>query len=181
MRQQDASRTLADAALLAELQSGFDADQTARGAWVADLSSATASAKVSRIHRDNLRWMIKTFAKKRLLTAGQVGEDGLHLTWLLVQHANSHPRYQQIALAQFTKRHMAGEFRSANLARLTDRVAVKFGTAQPYGSLQNWAKGGVEVQNIPDLATVEANRAALGIMPLANYECMMHAVRGPAD
>lgn len=180
MRQRDASRTLTDHALLAELQSRFDADQAARRAWLADRNAAAASAEVSRIDRDNLRWMIKTFARNGLPTADQVGEYGLHLTWLLVHHADSQPRFQQIALAEFTKRHAAGEFSATDLARLSDRVAVKFGDPQPYGTLQNWVKGGVEAQQIADLGAIEARRAALGIMPLVDYGCMMHAFRGPA-
>ena len=59
-------------------------------------------------------------------------------------------------------------------------MAVKFGDPQPYGALQNWVQGGVEKQTIPRLAEIEARRAQLGIMSLADYGCMMHAIRGPA-
>lgn len=180
MRQRDASRTLTHPELLAELQSRVDADQTARRAWLADRNSASAAANVRNIDADNLRWMVRTFAKMGLPTASQVGEYGLHLTWLLVHHADSNPRFQEISLKEFTKRHAAGEFSADDLARLSDRVAVKFGDPQPYGTLHSWVKGGVDKQTIPNLADIEARRAQLGIMSLADYGCMMHAIRGPA-
>lgn len=180
MRQRDASRTLTQPELLAELQSRVDADQAARRAWLADRNSASAAADVRNIDADNLRWMIRTFAKMGLPTASQVGEYGLHLTWLLVHHADSNPRFQEISLKEFTKRHAAGEFSADDLARLSDRVAVKFGDPQPYGTLHSWVKGGVDKQTIPNLADIEARRAQLGIMSLADYGCMMHAIRGPA-
>ena len=180
MQQRDASRTLTHPELLAQLQSRVDADQTARRAWLADRNSASAAADVRNIDADNLRWMIRTFAKNGLPTAAQVGEYGLHLTWLLVHHADSNPRFQEISLKEFTKRHAAGEFSANDLARLSDRVAVKFGQPQPYGTLQNWVKGGVDKQTIPNLVDIEARRAQLGIMSLADYGCMMHAIRGPA-
>ncbi len=117
MKQRDASRTLTHPELLVELESRVDADQTARRAWLADRNSASAAADVRNTDADNLRWMIRAFAKNGLPTAAQVGEYGLHLTWLLVHHADSNPRFQEISLKEFTKRYAAGEFSATGPAQ----------------------------------------------------------------
>lgn len=75
-----------------------------------ELNSVAASADVGRIDRDNLYWMIKSFAKKGLPTATEVGEHVPHLTCLLVRHADSSPDFQQCFLAEFTKHYKEGEF-----------------------------------------------------------------------
>ncbi len=181
MKARDAKRQLTRPDWLQELQTRVDTEQAARRALFTENFSRASKNAVWKADADNYRWMTDVFAENGLFTAAQVGEYGLHLTWLLVHHADEHRQFQKISLGEFRKRYEAGEVNAQDLARLSDRVAVRFGQPQPYGSQNNWAKGGIDAQDIPDLARIEANRKALGLMSLADYGCMMNAVRGKPD
>lgn len=178
VKERDARRTLTRPDLVAELQSRFDEEQAARRRMLAEHFSPSSNKLVVRLDAENLRWMKRWFEKDGFPTADQIGEGGLHLLWLLVHHADTEPEFQRSALAQFQRRHEAGEVNPQDLSQLSDRVAVKFKEPQPYGTQRDWAKGGVEAQEIPDLARIDANRKALDLMPLSDYGCMMHAFRG---
>jgi hypothetical protein len=179
MQQRDRARSLTHPQLLAELERRVDADQAARrrllngGFAPRDMQAAAA------VDADNLKWLGRVLRSSGFPSADQVGEYGLHLTWLLVHHADQHPDFQRQALGEFKRLYAAGEFNAADLARLTDRVLKKQGGAQAFGTQFDWAAGAQQqLQRIDNLAEIERNRQALGLMPLADYGCMMHALRG---
>ncbi len=89
-----------------------------------------------------------------------------HTAWLPVHHTDSQPRFQQIALAEVSRRHAADEFSATDLACLCDRVAVKSRDSQTSRTLHQCAKGVVQAQQIADLGAVDARRSALGVTPL---------------
>lgn len=180
MQERDARRTLIRPDLVNELQTRFDEEQVARRRMLAERFSVSSNKLVRRLDAENQRWLIDWFAKDGFPTAEQIGEHGLHLTWLLVHHADSKPGFQRAALADFKRRYEAGEVNPQDLSQLSDRVAVKFGDPQPYGTQRDWAKGGVEVQDLSpsEIERIDANRKALGLMSLADYGCMMNAFRG---
>ncbi|MEO6277200.1 DUF6624 domain-containing protein [Roseateles sp.] len=179
MQQRDGARRLTQPELLAELQARVNADQDMRRQYLANRQSRVALQAAQRTDADNFAWLSRRMARDGLPTLEQVGEYGLHLVWLLVHHADAHPAFQQQALEELQRRHAAGGFNSADLARLTDRVRVKQHAPQPYGTQHDWGAGTLDTQPVGDVTTIDANRSALGLMPLADYGCMMHALRKP--
>jgi hypothetical protein len=172
----DKQRTLTAPDLLAELESRTDADQRARKKMLAASRSSEAMHDVAAIDADNDAWMIKLLQRQGLPTVGQVGERGLGLLWLLVQHADRYPKLQAIALRDFEKRHAAGELPADDLARLTDRVLLHQGKPQLYGTQFDWTSGKFEPRGVQDSAEIDTNRRQLGLMPLEDYACKMNAV-----
>ena len=94
-----------------------------------------------------------------------VGEEGAHAAWLLVQHADDDPPFQEKCL-RLMQAAPAGEVAGRDLAYLTDRVLVRRGEPQKYGT-----QLGPDFEPLPvaDAKTVDARRAALGLQPLAEY------------
>ena len=174
MRRRDAARTPSRPDLLAELERRVAADQSARRAMLAHRGDDDAQRAVVHIDADNDAWLVDQFRKDGVAHAAQVGEFGLHLTWLLVQHADRQPQLQEIALKEFVHRYESGEFSADDLARLTDRVLLAQGKPQRFGTQFDWASGKFDPRHIDDAAGVDAQRGQLGLMPLSDYACVMN-------
>jgi hypothetical protein len=176
----DAARLLGDPALALELKERAAKDQAARLAWVADRGNRQAQRAVGLIDQDNVKWLYGVVTTKGFPTAAQVGEVGLHHLWLLAQHADAQPRFQAQLLPAFEQRQAAGELSTSDLARLTDRVLKAQGKPQRYGTQfppEEWAGAHFGLPDDAAVQAVEANRRAIGAMPLADYVCMMRDAR----
>jgi len=181
MLQRDAARTLTDPALVAELKRRFKRDQDARHTVLANRNNRQTQQAVDVVDRDDIRWLYKLMTTRGMPTAAQVGELGVHDIWLLAQHADDAPAFQAELLAAFEQRHAEGELSGGDLARFTDRVLKGDGKPQRYGtqfSSAEWARAHFGLPDEDAVRTVDANRKALGIMPLADYVCMMRYGRG---
>lgn len=180
MQARDASRALTRPELVTELQRRVDADQKARRDYL-NGRNARDLAMVQRVDDDNFGWMTDEVRQHGFPTAASVGEYGLHLLWLLVHHADNHPRVQRAFLNEFEARFQAGEFSPEDLSQFTDRVHVREGKPQLFGTQNDWARADLSGQRIGNLEEIERNRATLGLMSLADYGCKMHAARKRRD
>jgi hypothetical protein len=170
----DESRTFTDPELRQQLQRRFDADQSARKEYLAAPKDPELARKVAALDAQNLVWLKKLVHDRGIPTAAQVGENGVRWTWLLIQHADRDPKLQATTLPMFAQRYEAGELSAENLAKLTDRVLIAFGRPQKFGTQFDWFSGHFNPRNAGDLAVIDANREAIGLMPLADYACLMN-------
>ena len=175
MKQRDANRTRSRPDVLDELRRRVDDDQKARRAMLAQPGDAAAARAVERIDDDDGAWLTRLLKKDGFPRVDQVGEVGLHLTWLLVQHADRDVPLQRLSLIAFQRLYAANEFSGDDLARLTDRVLVNQNEPQRYGTQFDWASGHFDPKPIADPEHVDARRRELGLMPLAAYACVMNA------
>jgi hypothetical protein len=102
-----------------------------------------------------------------------VGEDGASAAWLLAQHADDDPEFQQRALELMRAAVDAGDADAGELAYLTDRVLVAQGKPQLYGT-QFGVSG---PQPIEDEAHLDERRAAVGLEPFADYAARFRTAR----
>jgi hypothetical protein len=123
---------------------------------------------------DNLQWLKKLVSDSGIPTVAQVGESGVHWAWLLVQHATEEPSFQLSVQPIFAQRQAAGELPADDLARLTDRVLVKAGKPQRFGTQFDWYSGHFKPKGVLNMAEIEANRRQLGLMSLKDYACVMN-------
>ncbi|RFP13766.1 MULTISPECIES: DUF6624 domain-containing protein [unclassified Duganella] len=182
MAQRDAARQFGDPALRTELAERYTRDQDARIAWLAAPSNAGLRRRVGEIDADNVAWLSKMVRGKGFPTAAQVGEQGVLHVWLLVQHADREPKFQAALLPMLEQRHAEGELSGMNLSRSVDRVLVAQGKAQRYGTqfpTEAWASGHFGLPDEARVREVDQHRQELGIMPLADYVCMMSHARRP--
>jgi len=149
-------------------------DQRERRALLANPRDLDLRRRVQSLDADNISWLQELSKDTGVPTVAQVGELGVHWTWLLVQHADEDRGLQAALLPEFEKRYTAGELPADDLAKLTDRVLSALGKPQRYGTQFDWFSGVFKPRNAGDLAAIGANRRTLELMPLADYGCMMN-------
>ena len=85
--------------------------------------------------------------------------------WLLVQHADAHPEFQQQVLERMEPYLADGGVRKRDYAYLWDRVAVNHGRKQRYGTQPDWncVDGKLQLRPMEDPDNVDARRAEMGL------------------
>jgi hypothetical protein len=124
----------------------------------------------------NVAWLKGVVARQGFPTVAQVGAQGVADAWLLVQHADRDSAFQLRVLRTLQARGEAAGVRRQDLAMLTDRVLLAQGKPQRYGTqFLPDASGALALQPVEDAAGLETRRAAVGLMPLALYRCVLGA------
>lgn len=100
-----------------------------------------------------------------------IGAGAAHFAWLLVQHADRDPQFQERALALMEPMVPQGEVDAKDFAYLFDRVAVAAGRPQRYGSQGACVPGegrwAPRPMDEPD--RIDQRRASVGLGPMADY------------
>ncbi len=177
LRVQASNVAITNAGLLSELKARVEADQAARKKWLANPENEELAGAVNTLDAANLIWLQKLISDQGFPKAAQVGKEGVHLAWVLLQHADEDPALQRGLLPVLTQRHAAGELPANDLARISDRVLVADGEPQKYGTQFDWFAGDFTLPEPTTLAAVDASRAELGLMPLADYVCTIRKAR----
>lgn len=96
----------------------------------------------------------------------EVGEDAAIAAFLVVQHAAV--AYQEKYLPTVRERYEQGEAKGGWVALLTDRIRVRHGEPQLYGTQSRFDEetGEFGLYPIEDPEQVDARRAAFGMTPL---------------
>ncbi|MCL7715277.1 DUF6624 domain-containing protein [Stenotrophomonas mori] len=102
----------------------------------------------------------------------EVGADGMAAAWLLVPHADTYAAVQQQVLEGLAPKVDSGEAAAREYALLVDRVLVNTGMPQRHGSQLAAISGSWQPKPMEVSGQVDARRAALGLMPLADYPCV---------
>jgi hypothetical protein len=171
------SGAISESELLKDLQARVESDQAARKKWVADPKSETLARSVNVIDAANLTWLRQLISGKGFPTAAQVGNEGVHLAWILLQHADQDPKLQSRLLPVLEQRFAAGELPANDLARMTDRVLVASGRPQRYGTQFDWFAGEFKLPEPSRLTEIDTERSHVGLMPLADYVCTIRKAR----
>jgi hypothetical protein len=173
----DSNAVISDVALLNDLRHRVESDQAARKKLLADPKSKQLGGSVNAIDTANLAWLRRLLSEKGFPTIVQVGKEGVHLAWVLLQHADDDPKLQRELLPVLEQRLSAGELPANDLARFTDRVLVASGKPQRYGTQFDWFAGDFTLPEPSRLAEIDSERSHLGLMPLADYVCTIRVAR----
>ena len=168
---------ISESALLEELRLRVERDQSARKRWLAEQDNTELADAVDSIDTENVAWLRNLISTKGFPTAAQVGNEGVHLAWVLLQHADQDPKLQGDLLPTLEQRFSAGELPANDLARITDRVLLASGKPQRYGTQFDWFAGDFSLPEQHELAEIDAARAQLGLMPLADYVCTLRKAK----
>ncbi len=137
-----------------------DADQAMR-------NSATWDSEVDA---RNIARMKEVVANMGWPAISKVGDRAASAAWLLVQHADRDPAFQQECLA-LMRSLPPGEVQKRHIAYLEDRVRVNTGRPTLYGTqFYNNKQGAFGPRPIEDQDTLDERRAAAGLGPFAEYE-----------
>ena len=163
--------------LRADLLRRVALDQAVRddASMPSDLKSASAlwalgkmGVRMWRTDQPNQRFVLRLVGASGWPTAGEIGRDGMEALFLIVQHGPL--GMQRQALEPFRAAWRAGDLSGGDIALLTDRILMREGRPQIYGTQLNMIAGG-EMGLVPirDAARVDARRAAMGLPPLSDY------------
>lgn len=179
--QQDAGRVVTDPTLRDELAQRSAADQKARNAAIdSGHRDKAANLAVSAVDADNRAWLKGVVASQGFPTVDAVGMKGVADAWLLVQHADPDPAFQAAVLKTLQSRLASGGVHKYDVALLTDRVLLAQGKPQRYSTQFALGKDGtLAPQLTEDLAHLAERRAAMDLMPLPVYQCMLRTTYAP--
>lgn len=154
-------------------------DQKARDKFVQERGSAVSLAELVRVDAENLKQLKRILRKYGVPDVSQVGRDGMGSLWLLTQHASADVGLQKLVLGKLKDRR--GDIDTAEIAMLTDRILLGEGKPQVYGTQFHEVHGKLVPYKIKDEKSVDARRAKMGLMPLADYQCAMNVSPPPED
>lgn len=128
------------------------------------------TAHLAEIDCSNTRWLQAQVREHGWFDISRYGTEADEAAWLIVQHADRTPAFQGEMLPLLEERAATGESSPRQVAYLWDRVAVKEGRPQRYGT-QMQCEGGeiVPIGGLEDPARVEERRAALGMQAFVSY------------
>jgi len=125
----------------------------------------------SMIYNDsiNLVQVEELIAKYGWLGKSKVGEHGNITLWVVIQHADLPVQEKYLPLLEQSVKE--GESRPQDLALLTDRILMRQGKKQLYGSqiVFNKETGASELYPIENESEVNVRRKAVGLEPLEDY------------
>jgi hypothetical protein len=126
--------------------------------------------------RDSVRATIrirveKMFDKYGFLGYNKVGKEGSYNFWLLVQHSDKHPEFQKRVLKAMNKELRKGNAGPGEYAYLYDRIKVKAGEKQKFGTQVSYDSAGhpFPAVGLIDSANVDKFRKAYNMTSLKDY------------
>jgi hypothetical protein len=145
-------------------------------------------AEADRRHTNRLKEIV---GARGWPTRQLVGEDGTNAAFLIAQHADHDPQFQEEMLPLLEAAAEKGEILRRDVAYLTDRVRVKQGRPQLYGTQYEALsddRGGVIADAdgkltyllpvVEDLENLDRRRAAVGLGLWIEYEKRMAKLQG---
>ena len=124
----------------------------------------------------NLLWFKPLAQRYGLPTRAQVGKEGVEAAFLLIQHADRDPDFQEAMLPLLEKAYAAGEVPGDALGMLTDRVLKARGRPQRFGTQMTGLDGKMVMDSVEDPANLDQRRAKLGMMPMARYRELIESM-----
>jgi len=156
-----------------ELTLMAEVDQTA--AWIPEGKFKEYSQEEWQAYKDSVFTTNKNRAEQIFNEYGfpgfdLVGEKGSFNFWLIVQHCDFDPDFQQKVLASMKIEISRDNANKRNFAYLTDRVNKNLDKKIVYGTQVTYNKFGQAIpQPLEDSVNVDKRRAEVGLEPLVDY------------
>ena len=151
---------MANEALAAEIMAMADEDQRMRQ------EASKARRWDPSVDERNTRRMRAIVSEIGWPTTSKVGAQAEHMAWLLVQHAELEFQKECFALMA---REPVDEVCVRHLAYLEDRIRVREGLPQRYGTQLQLGGDGWEPLPTLDSEDLDARRQSVGLEPIAEY------------
>jgi hypothetical protein len=158
-----------DAKLREELVQRMIKEQELRMALIDKPNDQELIQRMVNGDQQNTAWLMPILQQHGWPGTSLVGADGAQAVFLIVQHSPSH-EFQKQCLVWLDQAVQAGEADVKNLAYLTDRVRLRDGKRQVYGTQGEYRPNGrIEPAPIEDEEYVDERRRAAGLVPIADY------------
>jgi hypothetical protein len=167
-REHPSSRDLAEARR--ELEARGRIDQAVREGFGAGAELDTAQIRaMMRTDSANTTWLKAYVARWGWPTSAQVGHDAVEAAFLIVQHAVHDTGFMRSMLPAIERAHERGDLDGNAVAMLIDRLEVKAGLPQVYGTQLSFHDGRWVLDPIADSAHVDDRRRRMGMLLLGEY------------
>jgi len=167
------------ASIRADLEQRVAIDQELRSELIEQRESPAPETfqRLAAVDQDNTGWMKALVERFGWPTRTLVGAEGAHHAWLLVQHADQDPDFQEHCLGLMGQAVALGEADPKDLAYLEDRVALSRGRPQRYGTqfVADSGGQGLVPHTLADPDHVDELRASVGLGTLEEYAAMVNA------
>ncbi|MEU9700266.1 DUF6624 domain-containing protein [Streptomyces sp. NPDC047981] len=162
-------RPAIDEALAAELLRRQEEDQAVRLVPAAKRTPELME-RWRAIDEENTAWLRELITARGWPGEALVGRQAAGAAWLIAQHADRQPEFQQECLELLSAAVTAGDADPQHGALLEDRVRIAQGQEQVFGTqLTQGADGTLVPYPVANPDEVEALRAAWGFEPLESY------------
>lgn len=152
-------------------------DQAVReGFAVGGVIDSAQAVAMARTDSANTAWLKAHVARWGWPTAAQVGQEAVEAAFLIVQHAVHDTAFMRAMLPAIEESHRRGDLDGGEVAMLTDRIEVKAGRGQIYGTQLSLKDGRWVLDPIADSGAVDARRKRMGLPPLAEYLRLVDSV-----
>ncbi|MEV0619673.1 DUF6624 domain-containing protein [Nonomuraea sp. NPDC050404] len=162
---------MTDEELKAELLRRMEMDQAMRDP-AKGFPGDRRLARLQRLDDGNTAWLYSVVATRGWPLISQVGERAARAAWLLAQHATSRA-VQRLFHQVMADAVESDEASPRDLAYLEDRVRVRSGRPQLYGTQFHDGENGLEPMPIEEPALLDERRRAVGLEPFAEYEAFI--------
>jgi hypothetical protein len=168
-------------AVLAEARQELEArgleDQRVRDGFGAGGKVDTAQmGAMARTDSANTAWLKAFVDRWGWPTSEGVGREAVESAFMIVQHAVHDTAFMRAMLPLIRESHRRGDLDGVAVAMLTDRIEVKAGHPQIYGTQLTLKEGRWVLDPIADSANVDARRRQVGLPPLAEYLRLVDSV-----
>jgi hypothetical protein len=160
------------------------ADQDVRQEWIrkgVTTPDSVLAARMAAIDTRNTKRMLEIIKQHGWPGPELVGLDGGAAGFLMVQHAEL--QVQQALFPLADRAYRDGALSGPNYALLLDRIRVREGKRQLYGTqakdFSEWKGKEPAFEPIEDEANVDRRRAEVGLPPLAEYREMLKRMYFP--
>lgn len=167
-----------DKNLCAELLAIRDRDQIARYDALNHPEDKSLNDVTRQVDRENLARVEAIIAANGWPGRSLVGQKASAGAWTVIQHADLETQKKYLPL--MTKAADAGEASWALLATTIDRIEVREGKPQTYGTQFRQVNGELVPEPIEDEAHVDDRRKKVGLGPLAEYAAQLKQLYQPA-
>lgn len=148
-----------------EILTMAQADQDVRKHW-----EETGEVWDLALEKKNAERLKEIIEKRGWPTQSKVGSEAANAAWLLVQHADHDPEFQQKCLDSM-QQESEGEVRKQNIAFLEDRVRANTNRPTLYGTQFDYDSEGLfGPLPIEEREGLDRRREEMGLGPFEEYE-----------
>ncbi len=160
-----------------QLESRGRTDQAVReGFGVGGVVDSAQAVSMMRTDSANTFWLKNHVARWGWPTSQQVGQEAVEAAFLIVQHAVHDTAFMRAMLPAVEEAHRRGDLKGGSVAMLTDRIQVKAGHPQIYGTQLSLRSGRWVLDPIVDSPHVDERRRRMGLPSLAEYMRLIDSV-----
>ena len=128
-----------------------------------ELSDSEYHSLMKSVHEENNKRIKEIIEECGWPLESEVGEDGTEAAWLIVQHAVLEPEFQEKCISLLKHAVEIGEAKGWFLAYLQDRVLIRQGRPQIYGTQHEVVNGRMKPMKTDNPGEVKKRRELLGI------------------